>query len=56
MSIFVVAATGAVIATLALLTLRRGADRIPAPDPNQAASTRNSTTDQHSREVGSAAS
>jgi EmrB/QacA subfamily drug resistance transporter len=30
-SIFVVAVTGAVVATIALLTLRRGADRIPAP-------------------------
>ena len=55
-SIFVVAAAGAVIATLALLTLRRGADRIPAPNPHPAASTRNSTTGDHSRAVVSATS
>jgi hypothetical protein len=30
-SIFVVAAAGAAVAAIALLTLRRGADRIPAP-------------------------
>lgn len=38
-SIFVVAASGAVVAALALLTLRRGADRIPAPTTNPPAST-----------------
>ena len=38
-SIFVVAAVGAVVAALALLTLRRGADRIPAPTTNPALST-----------------
>jgi hypothetical protein len=56
MSIFVVAAAGAVIATLALLTLRRGADRIPAPNRNPAASIQNPTTDEHSRAVVSATS
>jgi predicted MFS family arabinose efflux permease len=56
MSIFVVAATGAVIAMLALLTLRRGADRIPAPNPNLAVSTRSSTAEEHSRAVVSATS
>jgi hypothetical protein len=56
MSIFVVAATGAVIAMLALLTLRRGADRIPAPNPNLAVSTRSSTAEEHSQAVVSATS
>ena len=39
-TIFVVAATGAVIAVLALLTLRPGADRIPAPTTDASATAR----------------
>ena len=38
-SIFMVASTGALIAVLALLTLRKGADQIPAPTPTPASST-----------------
>ena len=38
-SIFVVATAGAVVAVLALVTLRRGADQLPAPTTNPAVST-----------------
>ena len=44
-SIFVVAATGAVMAALALLTLRRGADRLPAPAEDSAVASRTSPAD-----------
>jgi hypothetical protein len=38
-SIFMVASAGALIAALALLTLRKGADQIPAPTTTPASST-----------------
>jgi hypothetical protein len=40
-----VAAAGAFVAALALLTLRRGADRIPAPPANPAVATATAAAD-----------
>ena len=48
-SIFVVAAAGAVVAALALLTLRRGTDRIPAPPANPAVATATAAADDRRR-------
>ena len=48
-SIFVVAAAGAFVAALALLTLRRGTDRIPAPPANPAVATATAAADDRRR-------